>query len=255
MRLYIPSLSRANNQVTWCYLTKELRSRTELVVYEREAAEYARRGYPVLVVPPEVDNLAKKRSWIGQVCPTPKFVIMDDDMDFYHRPVPGDYHLREPSPSDMDFLFKWVESLLDLHPMVGVSAREGNNRCVQPTALNQRMMRFLAYRKDVHAKCVHGRVRDMDDFDTHLQILRMGYDTLVIYQYAQGHKGTNTPGGCSISRNHHTHENDIKALIALHPGLVVPRWKENKTGGEFGKRLEVTIYWKKARASASSQTP
>jgi hypothetical protein len=111
-------------------------------------------------------------------------------------------------------------------------------------------MRMLGYRTDGPADVVHGRVDGMSDFDVNLQLLRRGCASYVFYRYAQGQKGTQAPGGCSLDRTLEKHEAEVDFMVREHAPFVTKRLKKNKTGGEFGTRPEVTIYWKKAFESA-----
>lgn len=162
---------------------------------------------------------------------------------------------------DLVKMVERIDTLLENHAHVGVSAREGNNRWspADPAyirdggvnRINTRMLRVLCFRRDIVLDVAKfGRVAVMEDFDLSLQLLRAGYPNRVLWDYAQNQTGTNTSGGCSTYRTHAVQESSARTLAALHPDFVKLRKKENKTGGEFGNRTEVTIYWKKAAASA-----
>ena len=61
-RIYIPSYGRANKQITWNNLTDSWKSRTHLVVQDREKELYSQ--YPrVLVLPEEIQTLSPTREW------------------------------------------------------------------------------------------------------------------------------------------------------------------------------------------------
>lgn len=253
MRLFITTLGRVDDQIT----LRNIRRAAELAGYPLALVVQAHEwdahvaAYPdvrVIALPPEIRNLRATREWMFNNHGDEKMVLLDDDIDFYIRADPEDWHLTTPSDHQLAQMLEEVDVALDTYHHVGISGREGNNRVTEYSVESTRFMRFLAYNK-IPAD-VRPRVDGMSDFDVNLQLLRRGLPSLVFYRYAQGHKGTQTPGGCSLTRSHSTHEAECAKMQELHPGLVSPRQKTNKTGGEFGTRTELTIYWKRALASA-----
>jgi hypothetical protein len=67
----------------------------------------------------------------------------------------------------------------------------------------------------------------------------------VIYKYCQDQQQTQLPGGCSLYRDHKLHESEVRKFHKLWPNVTKLVEKNNKTGGTFGKRLEIQIAWKK----------
>lgn len=93
----------------------------------------------------------------------------------------------------------------------------------------------------------------MNDFDVNLQLLRLGYDNLLLSQFAYNQAGMQSPGGSADYRTVETQSQAAIKLAELHKGFVNLRNKINKTG-ELRERTEVTVYWKNARASAVKET-
>lgn len=147
----------------------------------------------------------------------------------------------------------FISRLLDMYAHVSVSAREGNNRLDYPFVNNTRPMRVLAYRKEPFMSCEHGRVQLMEDFDITLQLFLKGYENAVISEYAHDQAGTQAAGGCSDYRTKEMHEKNVRKIVKMYSGLAKLREKHNKTGGEFGHRMEATIYWKKALAQGQEK--
>jgi hypothetical protein len=182
--------------------------------------------------------------------------MLDDDLKFYCRVAKNDWHLKYPDDigRSVGEMLTLVEKKLDHYAHVAISAREGNNRLPFCGVDCHRPLRALAYRKKEFLSVIHGRVQIMEDFDVSLQLLKRGYKNHVIACWAQGQIETQMTGGCSDYRTHKLHEDNVRKFAALHNGFVRLRQKTNKSGGEFGKRLEATIYWQRAWQSSQKKT-
>lgn len=250
----VTSLGRVDEQKTLINLPPRIRERTLIIVQDHELRDYSRRWDGqcggVLSLPPEIRTLGPTRRWLyeqARGAGRGAVVMLDDDLDFYIRRDPSDWHLTTPEPAELEQMFAEVERKLeDGYMHVGVSGREGNNRVDEYGVECTRYMRLLAYRTDHPEGIVHGRIDGMSDFDVNLQLLRAGHPSYVFFRYAQGQSGTQTPGGCSINRTLETHEREVDFMVREHAPHVKKRMKQNKGGGEFGTRPEVTIYWKRA---------
>lgn len=259
--VYIPSMGRANRKLGGGHTALNLPNDwlVNYVVPEEEEETYrAALGGIGLgwcgVIRTSARGIASTRRYIGELAATSgheSFVMMDDDLQFYVRKSPEAFNLRYTTPEEVTPALRWIEAALDQHAHVSLSAREGNNRvgAGPPDTLvaeNTRTLRVLAYRTEEFLACEHGRVDVMEDFDVNLQLLRRGLSNAVSFHWAQGQRMTNEAGGCSTYRTHEVHEASARRLAELHPEFVRLRQKENKSGGAFGHRTEVTISWKKA---------
>lgn len=180
-----------------------------------------------------------------------KIFMIDDDVNFLVRRAPDNWQLRYTEDEESVEMFREVSGLLDQgYGQISLGAREGNNRLglggPGTVVDNYRGMRANAFWVEEFLSMEHGRVPVMEDFDISLQLLRKKRKTGVTVFWATGQRATNTEGGCALWRTHDLHEAAVYKLIDLHPGLVHPRVKQNKGGGDFGTRIEATIMWKKA---------
>lgn len=265
MKIYIPSASRSkaenilNGPVA--DFSDTIRSRTVYVVPPDQLAAYHETleqtgliADGVSVIPSPALGIAATRHWIGVHCAEGregKFAMVDDDVRFVRRASASATGLVKCNTSDTDHMWDYVASSLDGYAHVGISARQGNNNMGvgawhAVVEENTRTLRVLCYRTKDFLKAQHGRVPVMEDFDVNLQLLRMGLPNVNLGWWSQDQKMTNAPGGCSTYRTHQLHEQAAHKLAELHDPYVKLRQKVNKTGGEFGTRTEVTIYWKKA---------
>lgn len=269
MIIFVPSLNRSwLERPSFSWLPPEWKDRTFLAVHEREAKQYEpmvdQHHVGAVVLPDSVVGISAVRYELGKIAAGRghnRFAMMDDDIDFYYRPDPLDYHLRVAPTDVVGNAMNAVAATLIDYAHVSISMREGQNRCPYDFAVNQRYCRFLAYQTEEFLKCTHERVKIMEDFDIALQLMSRGLPSKIWFLWAQGQKQTQMKGGCSTYRTREFHAAEVEKFAALHPGLVRTRMKSNKTDRDgFGTRLEVTIEWKKAikagagwRASAYAQ--
>lgn len=256
--------ARANDQQTMKWLSPSARLDTFLVVQHREtegvSGVYYRNAVKdnflsgMLVLPPEIQRLSPTRQWIIEEAARrgeKKVVLLDDDLAFYVRKSPTDWHLRYVEYDDTDRMFNLLEGWLDEVAHVGISPREGNNRVESSYTEATRAMRVLGYRTDVFLKegVRFDRIDTKQDFDVTLQLLRKGYPNRVSYEFAQGQwTGSQARGGCASYRDEAMMTRCAEELAALHPGFV--RVDEKKTKSAWkdlgGVRKDVTMAWKKA---------
>lgn len=265
MKIYIPSHNRAHPEMIssgpLACMGQEAIDRVSYVVHTEQLSDYqmALDKSPfdnVNIIGVETENIAQTRHRIGKYCEAHgqnKFVMMDDDIQFLIRKSPDVWNLRGTEPHEVDQMLSWVEALLDDHAHVGVSPREGQNNLgiggPDLLSLNTRTLRALAYRTKDFLSVEHERVTVMEDFDTNLQLLRLGLSNANVAYWAQGQKMTNAPGGCSVYRTHDVHQRSAEKLAELHHPFVTLVEKTNKTDQSgFGTRKEVRIQWKKAYA-------
>lgn len=184
------------------------------------------------------------------------FFMFDDDLQWFNRATADRTNLVKADVNSIKQMMAVADGVmagLDAVACVGISARQGNNTVGVGDSLlmqaNTRIIRAFMFRTEPFLKMIHGRVPFMEDFDVLLQLLENGWENRSLYYWAQDQRGTQAEGGCSLTRTHQNHEQSAVMLKELHPDVVSLRQKNNKTGGEFGQRTEVTIQWKKALRS------
>ena len=253
MRIFIPSKSRSNDQVTLSFLPDDLKAKATLVVDASEEEDYAKVHDNLLVVPEDIKGISGVRRYIWDQTDDPRIVMLDDDLRFYVRKGLDDWHLRYLEPEEYHGVFGLLEEWMDQgYGHCGISAREGNNRVEALSAENTRYLRVLAYDLNVCKDIVeHGRVRVMEDFDVALQLLKAGIPNKVSFYYAQGQKQSNADGGCSTYRTPEVQAEAAVKMGELHKGFVRVVEKKTKTAWGWGTRKDVVISWKKAYASYS----
>ncbi len=249
MKILVPTLSRAGK----VRIFRDIPNAT-LLVNPDQVDEYE-AAYPdkhIIALPEDCKGIAKVREWCVRTLGG-KILMLDDDLWFYTRRKDDEGKLLNARPNEIYDMLTTIEYTLDQYAHVGIAAREGFNRFKGKGDIleNQRYIRAIGVNADmIPADIDYTRVQVMEDFDVALQLLERGLPSAILTPWAQGQVQTQMAGGCSEYRTHENHERAAHLLAELHPGFVRLRQKENKSGGEFGTRTEVTIYWKKAFASS-----
>lgn len=266
--IFMPSAGRPHRQHTLENLPQSLRSRVVLVVQEHEDLDYdsvaERYGVKEMKVLPEgITTLSPTYEKI--ICgyaTADKFFIVDDDLTFSYRADEdlGDVKLTRCNgdAEKLEEMIRLLVNRLDDFAHVGLSARSGNNHTAPsedgpPTwSENTRAMCFTGYRREAMKDVKHNRVKCRDDFDRHLQLMRLGYANSVLYTYAYDQVGgSNSEGGCSVYRDADMLRQEAEKLRDLHPEFVsVVERKTKSDWGVGGIRTDVQVQWKKAYRSS-----
>jgi len=261
MEIYIPTIGRVNRQVTLKHIPKRWLKKTYLIIPKKELKEYSvlKEEYKGLsIVGITAKGISKTREWILNNA-TDRYVLMlDDDMDFCYRPDMASPVLETLTEhSQIDEMLMHIQKLIKKYPMVGISARQGNNRIDIPVKECTRAMNAYAFDRTVLAKARinFGRLKVMEDFDLTLQLLRKGYKNAVIYDYCWNQRTSGAVGGCSLYRTPEMQAEAAHKLKKLHPDFVKVVEKESKSAWKgLEVRTDVTVQWKKAYQSSQVQT-
>lgn len=256
MEIIIHTYGRHDRQHTWKNLSPKVRSRTYLVVQERERHLY--EGYPVHVLPPEILTLSHTRQYIFENFEADKICILDDDLEFAVRRNDEPTRFRKPIDDDIDKLFEELDFYTSgryAHGLVGVSAREGGNFRTEQFLHATRQMRIHAIDVKLYRKLgiKFDRVAVMEDFDVTLQFLEAGYENLVLNHWVSNQHGSNTAGGCSHYRTDDVQSASAHELARLHPGFVSVVKKQTRTSWEGKERTDVRVAWKRAYEQGKSR--
>jgi hypothetical protein len=252
--IYIPTYKRLDRQPTAKCL-RDVGAYFALVVRPEEAEQAVAMGYDIRVLPASVSNIGQTRQWIMDNAEDDAVLMMDDDLAFAVRGKREDnpLYLSNATRDDVRRMITWMyEQLTDKYALVGISAREGNNRKPEATEMNTRMMRCWGIHVPTFKKvgASFETMPCMEDFDVFLTFLTNGYPNLVSNTWTTNQAGSNTDGGCSTYRTLEVQGQAAEALAAKYPGIVKAVEKETKTAWGGGRRKDVTVYWKKAYAKS-----
>ena len=229
LTLYVNSYNRPDKQITLDNLPAEIAKNVNLVVRSSELKSYEKYMPKIetlwAIDDHKIDSLAKTRQWTFDHCRTRYLMFLDDDLRFYHRADPEDWHLTYMK--ELDDYMKMFQEMVHKAKLEGaahlsISPREGNNRHPSGWNLNRRYMRLYMYDKEIllREKIEVSRCTMMMDFDVALQLIRKGYPAYVDFTHAQGHPESNSAGGCSNERNRDDRDGSRESnLLRLSPRL------------------------------------
>lgn len=252
MRVFIPTYKRLNRQPTLQALSAA-GVPTALVVRQEEAQgalDLAKKHFDctVLTLPPGITNIGQTRQWIVEQSGESRLIMMDDDLQFAVRGKREGLLLSPATCGDIYRMVNWMWETLRDETLVGISAREGNNRKEDSREECTRMMRAWGLRTDVF-KSIGARFDNLpciEDFDVILTFLTHGYKNIVNNEYTTNQAGSNVDGGCSTYRTLEVQADAARALAAKYPGIVKAVEKTTKGSWGGGVRTDVTVFWKKA---------
>jgi len=254
-KFYITTYGRIHSQITWDNLTDNWKSRTHLVVQNKEKELYSQ--YPrVIVLPEEIQTLSPTREWLIRNSKDIRFSIFDDDLEFYKSKGYDDEGPSNVIMEENDFtvLEKEIDDWFD----------EGNIHCglgsiVNPPRSNKYdensricMNVFYDGPNVPVDKVQWSRLICSQDFDCNLQLLRLGHKNRVFNRYRVGQKATATAGGCQSYRTIELHNQCMQQLSDYHNEFVTLRTKVETGTGEWKglEKFAATILWKKAYESS-----
>ncbi len=259
-RIYIPTRGRARMdlQYTVKALGPESKKRASLVVRPDEVEKYAvvaeKFSIPLVVRPPECDNLSKTLDWIIHVHADPleTCILMDDDLRFSIRNDEnemGNTSLRMADGDDVDRICDDLDDLIGDYPLAGISARFGNNNQTEKYAFAVRQMQVHAV--DPKFFRLHGihpsDVITKSDFHMTLSVLETGHENaLICYATVDQAKGSNSEGGVSSYRDINALNAGAQKLKELHPDFVTVVQKTIKWKGINEPFNDVRLAWKQA---------
>ena len=251
MHIYIPTLARADKQITLRSIPKSWLSRTHFVVCKNEVEEYKKKHDVDVMSVAELGTAPARQHIIDNA--HGKYVLMlDDDMTFSFRKEDSSIKLTRCTEKDIMDMFQLLYSWLEegfVH--VGVSQRGGNNYVLEEYKENTRMNNAYAYNVEEFRKTpAKFRLTGMEDFDVTLTLLEQGLPNRVTYKYCWDQKGSGTEGGCSVYRTYQMQKKVAHKLYKLHPNLVRIVSKESKTGWKSlgsTQRIDVDVLWHKVK--------
>lgn len=247
MEIWIPSLGRSHVQRTWESLPPVFREQTRLIVHESESAAYSK--FPRVALP--ISGVGNIRQWVIEHS-RDKVLMLDDDLTFFTRRSDDKTKFQPATSEEVVEVFDLMRILMDQFYHGGLASREGGHIDTSEYVWNTRVLRVLYYRADILRKfgVRFDRVPVMEDFDVALQMLRLGFPSLMVNTMVHNQGSSNAPGGCSTYRTLERQSEAAHALAKLHPEFVTVVTKQTKTAWGGQERTDVRVQWKRAYDSS-----
>lgn len=244
--IYINSANRADRVLTIRQFPASWKRITYIVVPESQADSYRHYGWPVLPIPKSVPSfLPPQRQWVMEHAKCDYVFLMDDDLTFEYR-----YQgllLKKSDNTAMERMFADTLKFMETYPLVGISQRYGNNFELGSVQKNCKVTRCYCVNKSVFLKNKFNLAPFNDfvaeDLYISLEMLKAGYPTRILFNYAQDHKARNQEGGCSLYRTLDVEEKSSKYMALTYPGVVKIQVKKRKGGWgkPIGNGMTMTI--------------
>ena len=242
MKIYIPTLGRSNEQITFNNLPKFLQDKTTLVVQPHEKDLY--NNYPIMVLPEDWMGISRTRKYIIENAGNTIFGMMDDDLKLIKRfsESPTKRPLTKEDWNEFyNMTIHWLENDVSF-----VGIRRGN---LPPLEKD-----WMENSETVSATFYNGsKLPDTDkliwnhnlfsqDVNFHFQLLLMGHKNRAWCKF--GYVGQwGQKGGCQEGQNRRTIDLINKSheeLIKMYPNFV--KWKTKDGVQLFSKNKEFSGY-------------
>lgn len=264
MKIFIPTLGRLHNQITYEGLPDSWKSITQFVVQPHEYQDFvnAYGSHKVVCLPPNINNLPLTREFIfnnlGHNC---RHIVLDDDLKFkkkYPNPnAPPKWITSSLTPEDFNSLLSlinhWIDSGYKFGGLLTTETVPDLSPSRYPYRINHRVMtNFFFDGPNLPHDLLWNRIPMGEDIDITLQLLSRGFSNIVSSHYIVQPSPPNSKGGCSSYRDLDKHNNSQLLLQQTWPQYITTKPKLVDHGPWKGlTKLNVTVQFKKAYASNS----
>ena len=233
-KIYIPTLGRHLNQLTWIYLPNFIRPLVQFVVQPKEQHLFVDK--PHIVLPSDDIGMSNTRRWIYELGHNQIYGVFDDDLRFMKRNTEGKPSKIGMTDEDWKTVISGILEWLD-----NDCSFAGFRRSNLPPKLNE----YDDNKESLQAIFYNGRklpkVNELEwtpeqyaeDTKLHLQLILQGHKNRVWNLYGMDSKQF-TEGGCSsdtsISPNGRTPEDIDKShqhLVDVYYPFAQYRTKRN----------------------------
>ena len=240
-QIFIPTLGRAHNQITFDNMSEVAQTITTLVVQPKEKHLYP--NYPIMVLPDDNIGITETRRWIYMNSMNIKYGVFDDDLKFIRRTPGGEKSKRLMNNEDWFYMLDATSKWLDEVDFAGF--RQGNlppagKPFIDIAAVNCGF--FFNGEKMPDENELDWSLPVCEDIHMVLQLFEKGYTNRIWDEFGYISKIL-VEGGCNEWRTLDLINNTHAKLIEMYPNHV--SWngiKENVMGGDFKK---IKIKWKK----------
>ena len=243
--IYIPTLGRSSNQITFDNMTPNAQRITKLVVQPKE--QYLYPNYPTVVLPANDIGITATRKFIWEHGQQSRYVVMDDDIKMVCRKPWHDGEKTKRLMTDDDWnIFLTMTSLWMDEGISWGGCRTGGlppagREYIDNTGTAE--VFFFDGTQLPKADELDWELSTAEDISLSLQLLSKGYSNRVWDRFVYLSDFVGTEGGCATWRTLDIINNNHAKLIDKFPEYVSYNGEKEMMGGIFKK---IKIQYKKA---------
>ena len=255
-KIYIPTLGRVDNQITYNTLPDFLKKITYLVIQDQELSEI-KKNYPdanLIRLPNEIKGIARTREYIIRLAGKTIFGMFDDDMEFIRRNINrktlkkvGDKSQTPMTEDDWKEMIEKVETWLNGdYTIAGMRMQGLPPRDKEDIEFGKIQQVFYVNGNKFSPNTIKWDIQFSSDIYFILQILSQGGKTIMTDKFLYTHpNGFYSEGGCQTEGR--TTEIDwkcIREVASRFPHTI--KFTEDKYDRDGETSPKYIVNWKKA---------
>ena len=244
--IYIPTLGRSHNQITFDNMTSSAQQITKLVVQPKEQCLY--KGYPTVVLPENDCGITATRKWIWEQGKDKRYIVMDDDIVMKTRKpwFDGEKSKRTMTEDDWNHMLtetsKWMDEGVTWGGCRTGGLPPAGKEYIDNTGTAE--VFFFDGKQLPSADELDWELSTAEDISLSLQLLSKGYPNRVWDRFVYISDFVGTQGGCvDMGRDLKMINDNHQKLIEKFPEYVSYNGTKEMMGGTFNK---IKIQYKKA---------
>jgi len=255
-KIYIPTLGRVDNQITYDILPDFVKKITYLVIQPQELVDI-KNNYPdanLVILPEEIKGIAKTREYIIEFAGDSIYGMFDDDMEFIRRNINrktlkkvGDKSQTPMTDDDWKEMIEKVETWLNGEYTIGGMRMQGlPPRESDDIEFGKIAQVFFINGKKISPNKIKWDIQFSEDIYFILQVLSQGGKTIMTDKFLYTHpNGYFSEGGCSdegrtVDSDIHT----IREVANRFPHIIKFTNDHYDRDGKLSQKYIVN--WKKA---------
>ena len=256
MNVYIPTLGRVDNQITYDNMPEWIQKTTCFVIQPKEEASF-REHWPesnILVLPENDYGICNTRKWIVDNAGDTMYMMIDDDMVFWKRNVDratgkknADASNEPFSPEDWTSLMGWVnDKLAGDYTIAGCRSRGMPPYGSDDIQFGRIMQVFFINGSKLHRDKLEWVLDSSEDVHFIIQVLQMGGKTVTSDKFLYVCEAYHSEGGCKLSgRTSDSSLADMNRLAGMYPKIITMKGEFLQLKNDFTHQKH-TLHLRKA---------
>lgn len=256
MKVYIPTLGRVDNQITYDNMPEWVQKNTYFVIQPKEE-ELFKTHWPdsnILVLPENDCGICKTREWVVNYAGDSKYMMIDDDIQFWKRNVDRKTGKKNAEKSNEPFseedwvsMFDWANSKLDgEYTVAGSRARGMPPHGSEDMEFSRIMQVFFINGSKLYRDKLEWILGSSEDVHFIIQVLQMGGKIVTSDKFLYVCEAYHSEGGCKLSgRTSDSSLKDMNTLAEMYPKIIEMKDEFLNLPNDFVHQKH-TLYLRKA---------